>query len=214
MTTRSEGAVRRARGRPSTESVALIESELLEVALGQFVRHGYGVSMSRIVRAAGISKTTLYSRFSSKEDLFRAIVRRQIDRVAETAPLGPSKDYYDLEKGLKNYANRTLEVSLESTFIEVNRLIYSEAGRFPELGAAAAERNQIGVAQLADFIRFRAEADGVPCRDPETIAEILILTMRGWYLNAMLTDVGPSARARADWVDRAVGTLIAARADW
>lgn len=170
--------------------------------------------MNRIIAAAGISKTTMYSRFGSKEELFRAIIRKQIDRVTETMPLGPPKAYYDLERGLKNYANRTLEVSLENDFLEVNRLIYSEARRFPELAAASAERNLVGINQLAEFIRYRAEVDGIPCKDPATVAEVLIFLMRGWYSNAMLTDAEVSPKVRQDWVDRSIRTLIASRSDW
>lgn len=214
MTNNSAAVSRRTRGRPSTESGPLIEREILQVALDQFARHGYGVSMNRIITAAGISKTTMYSRFASKEHLFRAIIRKQIDRVAETMPLGPPKAYYDLEPGLKNYANRTLEVSLERDFLEVNRLIYGEARRFPELAAAATERNRIGIDQLSTFIRNRAEVDGVPCKDPDTVAEILIFLMRGWYLQAMLSDAEISPEERQDWVDRSIRTLMAARSDW
>lgn len=205
---------RRSRGRPSMASVGLIERDILHVALTQFVEHGYGVSMAQIVKAAGISKTTMYSRFSSKEALFRAIMRQQIERVAETMPLGSPKAYYDLERGLENYANRTLEVSLERSFIEVNRLIYSEARRFPELGVAAAERNQYGVEQVTEFIRYRAEADGVPCKDPGTVAEVLIILMRGWYLNALLANSDISVAARQDWVRRSIRTLISSRSEW
>lgn len=205
---------RRTRGRPSTESVALIEREILQIALTQFVEHGYGVSMAQIVKAAGISKTTLYSRFASKEHLFQAIIRQQIERVAETVPLGPPKAYYTLERGLENYANRTLEVSLERSFIEVNRLIYSEARRFPELAVAAAERNRLGIEQLSEFIRYRAEADSIPCKDPNTVAEVVIVLMRGWYLNAMLTNSEISVAHREDWVQRSVRTLIMSRSDW
>jgi TetR/AcrR family transcriptional regulator, mexJK operon transcriptional repressor len=205
---------RRSRGRPSVEGVAQIDGEILRVALEQFIKHGYGISMSRIVKAAGISKNTMYSRFSSKEELFRALIRRQIDRVEETMPLGSPEAYYDLERGFKNYANRTLEVSLERDFIEVNRLIYSEARRFPELGRAAAERNQIGIAQLADFIRSRAEIDRIPCSNPNTIAEVLILLMRGWYMNATLLDAKVSVIVRKKWVDRAVKTIISSRDEW
>lgn len=214
MTKSITDSLRRTRGRPSTESMALIEREILHVALDQFVEHGYGVSMAQIVKAAGISKTTLYSRFASKDELFRAIIRQQIERVAETMPLGSSKAYYDLEEGLENYANRTLEISLESSFIEVNRLIYSEARRFPELGVAAAERNQVGIEQLSEFIRYRAEADGIPCKDPNTVAEVLLFLMRGWYLNAMLTNSVIPTPDREDWVRRSIRTLIASRSEW
>jgi AcrR family transcriptional regulator len=202
---------RRTRGRPSVEDVARIDGEILSAALDQFIRHGYGVSMSRIVKAAAVSKNTMYARFSSKEALFRAIIRAQIDRVAETLPLGRGND---LASGLRNYANRTLEVSLERRFVEVNRLIFSEASRFPELGAAAIERNRIGIEQLCDFIRYRAEVDGIPCRDPESVAQVLIFAMRGWYLNAMLTGEAVPAVAREAWVERAVATVFASRADW
>ena len=177
-------AFRRTRGRPSVLDAAAIDDEILEVALQQFVRHGYGVSMAQIVKAAGVSKTTLYSRFSSKEVLFGAIMRKQIARVDDTMPLGSPRRFHDLERGLRNYANRTLEVSLEAGFLEVNRLIYSEARRFPELGIAAAERAKVGIAQLSLFICSRAELDGITCQDPCGVAEVLIVLMRGWYMNA------------------------------
>jgi AcrR family transcriptional regulator len=209
----STGIKRRSRGRPSVESTAEIEEEILHVALDQFVRHGYGISMTRIVAAAGISKATMYSRFSSKEQLFRAIIRKQIERVAEAMPLGASVAT-DLERGLRNYAERTLEISLERDFVEVNRLIYSEARRFPELAAAAAERGALGIAQLTAFIRNRAEADGIPCKDPESIAECLIYLMRGWYMNAMLSDEPISPAVLRDWVARSVRALVLSRPDW
>ncbi len=209
-----KGPPRRSRGRPSVEGVAEIDDEILRVALEQFIAHGYGVSMSQIVKAATISKNTMYSRFSSKEELFRALIRRQIERVSETLPFGSPEAYYDLERGLRNYADRTLEVSLERDFIEVNRLIYSEARRFPELAVAATERNAVGIAQLSDFIHTRAEKDGIPCRDPRTVAEVLILTMRGWYLNAMLLETKPSTNMRKDWIKRAVRTILSSRSEW
>ena len=204
---------RRSRGRPSVEGTALIEEEILRVALDQFVRHGYGISMTRIVTAAGISKATMYSRFSSKEQLFRAIIRKQIERVAEAMPFDRAVAP-DLERGLRNYAERTLEVSLERDFIEVNRLIYSEARRFPELAAAAAERNALGIEQLSAFIRDRAKADAISCKDPETIAECLIYLMRGWYMNAMLSDQPAASAELRHWVARSVRALMLSRREW
>jgi AcrR family transcriptional regulator len=215
MTTPQPSSNRRTRGRPKVDEVALIEGELLKIALEQFVKHGYGgTSMSRIIKAAGISKTTMYSRFSSKEDLFRAIMREQIDRVSATMPLGPPNSPLDLERGLRNYGNRAIEVSMEGSLLEVNRLIYSEARRFPELGAAANERHVIGVRQISDFIRHCAEADGIPCEDPESIAEVFILAMRGWYVNMLLSSREVPATVRSDWVERAVRTLVASRREW
>ena len=65
---------RRPRGRPRPEEVADIEDKLLTVALQEFQEQGYGAaSVTRIVKTAGMSKTTLYSRYPSKEQLFRAL---------------------------------------------------------------------------------------------------------------------------------------------
>jgi AcrR family transcriptional regulator len=206
---------RRPRGRPKLEDVAQIESRLLDVALKEFLAHGYGgTSLTRIVKAAGISKTTLYTRFGSKEELFRALIHRQVDRLSAVAVLQSSKRPLGLAEGLKAYGNRTLEISMEGDLLAVNRLIYSEAVRFPELGTASAERSGRGIADIARFIAACAEADGVPCRDPVAIAEAFIFMLRGWYVDVLLANRAVSARQRQRWVETAVHALIAGRAEW
>jgi TetR/AcrR family transcriptional repressor of mexJK operon len=208
-------ADKRSRGRPKLEDVAVIEGRLLAIALAEFLAHGYGgTSMARIVKAAGISKTTLYSRFASKEDLFRAIVEQQIERLSVAATLGSDAARPDLAAGLIAYAERTLAISLEGDLLEVNRLIYSESSRFPELGAAAAERSRMGIVQISDFIQLCAAADGVACRDPDGVAEAFIFMLRGWYVDVMLANRAVPATARRAWAERTVHVLLSARADW
>jgi TetR/AcrR family transcriptional repressor of mexJK operon len=210
-----KGKRRRSRGRPTLEDVEGIESRLLAVALREFVRHGYGgTSMRRIVIATGISKTTLYSRFSSKEQLFRAIMHQQIDRLSAATSRGPHPVRPSLEKCLADYANSMLEVSLRGDLLEVNRLIYSESHRFPELGAAAADRTKLGIRQVADLIEKWAREDRIPCSDPEGIAEAFIHMLRGWYVNAILSNARVPSAQRERWVKRAVHSLISARREW
>lgn len=205
----------RSRGRPRAEDVGEIGEQLLAVALGEFVRNGYGgTSLNQIVRAARISKTTLYQRYTSKEELFAAIMRREIERLAPQTSLGLNEAPGSLERGLIAYAERALASSLEGDLLEVNRLVYSEASRFPELGQAASEATRIGVAQIALYIGLCAKAEGIPCRDPEAPAEVFIHMLRGWYANVMLTNRAVTARERRDWVTRAVHALIAGRANW
>lgn len=206
---------RRSAGRPKLEDAALIEERLLAVALQQFLAHGYGAtSLTRIVRMMGISKTTLYSRFSSKEDLFRAIMQRQLERLEVTTLLHPRDGQPDLEKSLKAYADYLLETNLQGDLLGVNRLIASESRRFPELGIAASEKTQQGIKWIAGFIRKCAEIDGIPCKHPEAVAEVFIFMLRGWYVNVMLTNRSVPAAERRRWIDRAVHTLLARRADW
>ncbi len=206
---------RRSPGRPKLADVAELESRLLDGALKEFVQHGYGgASLTQIVKAAGVSKTTLYSRYSSKEQLFRAIIRRQLERISGAASLRSAPGRLALKRGLKTYANRMIELSFSGDLLLVNRLIYSESHRFPELGAAAAERSRYGVAQVAEFIRECAAADRIRCRNPEGVAEVFIHMLRGWYVNLMLSNRRPSRAVRERWVERAVQMLIAGRKEW
>lgn len=205
----------RSRGRPTPDDVAAIESHLLEVALKEFLAHGYGgASMTKIVTAAGISKTTLYSRFASKEELFRAIIHAQIDLLAPSTSLQADDVRPDLEQGLMSYANHMLELNLQGDFLGVNRLIYSESYRFSELGAAAAERTKLGIKRISTFIRDCAVQDKIPCSDPDGIADVFIQMIRGWHVNVMLTNREVSATEREAWVTRAVHTLLTGRKDW
>lgn len=208
-------AKRSSPGRPRLEDAAFIENKLLSIALGEFLQHGYGgTSMAKIVQIAGVSKTTLYSRYPSKEDLFRAIIYQQIEFLAPSASLQSDSGPLDLEQGLNSYANHMLETSLQGDMLGVNRLIYSESHRFPELGAAVAERTGLGIKRISAFIRDCANRDGVNCKDPDAVAEVFILTIRGWYINNILTNREITSRQRQNWVKRAVHTLMAAREDW
>jgi TetR/AcrR family transcriptional regulator, mexJK operon transcriptional repressor len=208
-------APRRTRGRPRLGDVAAIEDRLLDVALNEFVENGYGAtSLTRIVKVAEISKTTLYSRYPSKEDLFRAIIRKHVDLPGADNALRPETGQPQLEVGLKAYANRMLDQSLKGGFLTINRLIFGESHRFPELGAAADERTEVGISQVAEFIEECARVDGVPCADPRSVAEAFIMLIRGWYLGAMVSSRKVPAGAREQWVERAVRIFVRDRADW
>lgn len=205
----------RPRGRPRPEDVAAIEKELLDVALREFLRYGYGdAAMARVAQAAGASKTTLYSRYPSKEDLFRALIFDQINRASPQATLRSDTGLLDLECGLKSYANHMLEHSLQEDVVGLNKLIHSESYRFPELGAAAVEKTKLGIKRISDFISENADRDGIPCRNPDAVASVFIFMIRGWYLQILLSNQEISAHECAEWVNQAVDTLLAGREDW
>lgn len=206
---------RRSPGRPRQGDVAAIEKTILSVALQEFLNHGYGnASLTRIVKAAGISKTTLYSRYASKADLFSAIVQQQINTMAPESLLQDEAGGQSLEQGLKSYANHVLEVSLKGDMLEVNRLMYSESSRFPELARAAADRTNRGINRIAEFIAACAEADGVSCESPRVAAEVFILMIRGWYFDLMLTKQKITPAQRRQWVDKALNILLFSREHW
>ncbi|MCJ2177157.1 TetR/AcrR family transcriptional regulator [Novosphingobium album (ex Hu et al. 2023)] len=204
----------RPRGRPTSEDAAEIDNALIDAALAEFIREGYGgASMRGIAKAANVARTTLQARFDSKEALFQAIMTQQIARMSAAASLD-SDGAADLKAGLRAYAKRALFYSLESDYLHVNRLIYGASHQFPEVARAALESTRTGIEQITRFIARCAEADGIPCRHPEIPAEGFILMLRGWYGRAFLRETAVPAAERESWVDAMVDLLVAGRASW
>lgn len=204
----------RSRGRPTSEDVAEIENDLLNAALAEFMREGYGgASMRSIAKAANIARTTLQARYDSKESLFKAIITQQIQKMSASAMLTP-KNAPDLRTGLKAYANRALSYSLEGEFLNVNRLINSASSQFPEVVRAAFESTQTGIKQITAYIKRCSDAEGITCQNPELPAECFILLIRGWYGQAFLREAPVTSQEREQWVDSMVELLVAGRAAW
>lgn len=209
-----EVEARRPRGRPRTEDLEALESRLIRVARQCFIENGYGAtSMAEVARGARVSKGTLYARFPSKADLFRAILDDQIRQTGGgVRPRGPRPK--TLEAVLRAYAEHMLQESLYSDILQMNRLIYSEAERFPELGEAAWARGLQGVSQVAEHIRDYAAQEGVPCRDPEAAAEMFITLLRGWYSSVMLRSRPVSVVEIKAWTRRMLQVFMAGRPSW
>src|SRR3954447_7370910 len=58
--------------------------QVLDAALDLFLAHGYdGTSMDAVARAAGVTKPVVYACFPGKDELFRALLRREEERILE-----------------------------------------------------------------------------------------------------------------------------------
>jgi TetR/AcrR family transcriptional repressor of mexJK operon len=206
---------RRPRGRPKAEDLAALEARLLTVGRQLFFRLGYGATtMSDVAKAARCSKTTLYSRFTSKEALFRAILSEQVARWDSGVHHTPMPAFDSIEEVLLAYGDVVLRAGLTTDFVQVNRLLNSESGRFPELAAIADARFRLGVDYLAGEIRGAAEREQRPCPDPDSVAELFLTLTHGWCAILILGDRIPSAEVRQTWLANAVRNLLGGRASW
>lgn len=63
--------------------------EVLDAALKLFLKGGYdGTSMQAVADEAGVTKPVVYACFSSKDELFRALLRREEERILEEIQSG------------------------------------------------------------------------------------------------------------------------------
>ena len=134
--------------------------QVLDGARQVFLERGFdGASINDIVKAAGVSKGTLYAYFPSKEKLFEVLV--SLDKRQQ------------VERGCSNYINdiRPIsEVLLEiarifpAKFMETPqslayvRMVMGAAAKFPEIGRAFYDAGpRYGIEMMARFLRARVE---------------------------------------------------------
>jgi TetR/AcrR family transcriptional repressor of mexJK operon len=204
---------RRSPGRPKATTVADIDRAVIRVARRLFGAKGYGAtSMAEIARAARASKGTVYARFPTKTHLFKAIVDEQIQRTGGWVQHGPKPK--TLRGLLRVYALRALEDSLTAETLQLNRLIYSETGRFPELGDAAFARGEVGLQQVSEYIQEYADLEAVPCRQPQLAADIFLSVIRGWYAQMMLRSRPVQPAEIKAYVQRMLKWFMATRSTW
>ena len=191
-------------GRPTREAAAALGGRIVEAATRLFLKQGYAaVSMEAIASAAGVSKRTLYARFTDKEAVMQAAVERL---VAGFLPaFDADMERIDgLEEMLLATAARILEAALTPDSLALHRLFVAEAGRFPELGALLAQSPaRIGMQRLAR----RLASHGIA--DPGWAAEqFLYLVLTGPQRRALGLGPAISAREAADWGSRAVAMFL------
>src|ERR1700744_2821852 len=109
---------------------------ILQIAHAAFLEDGYAAtSMSSIAAKVGGSKATLYNYFSSKEELFAAVIAERC-RDFEELLYDVDLEAQDFRKVLPTLGERAVRWMLRDDSIATFRLITAETGRFPELGRA------------------------------------------------------------------------------
>ena len=153
---------------------------ILAAATRTFLANGFGaVSMDTIAREAGVSKATVYSHFTGKEELFGAMVGRVCERHFETFS-ARELDPTDVRTSLTTLGRRFLDLVLSPDAIAVHRIIVAEVSRFPALGEvfwrAGPERT---LGQIEAFLRRAVAAGSLEIAQPRVAAEQFVGLIRG-----------------------------------
>lgn len=184
---------------------------ILAAAKDSFLARGFGaVSMDAIARAAGVSKATVYAHFTSKEELFGAVIGRECER--RFAGFTASElDPQDAAASLSILGRRFLDLILSPDAIALHRIILGEVTRFPQLGAvfweAGPERN---LGQIEAFLRRAAKASTLSIADTRQAAEQFVGLVRGEIqLRHLLQLESAAAPDFAATIAAAVGAAVA-----
>ncbi|PEQ12800.1 hypothetical protein B2G71_10950 [Novosphingobium sp. PC22D] len=115
-------------------------ASIVEVAKDAFLEQGYAAtSMSAIAEQLGGSKATMWSHFSSKEELFAAVVDEQVRRFGEDIEDVMSARRFSVP-ALRRLIERVLDRMSKPDSTRLYRLVIGEGERFPEITTTFWER--------------------------------------------------------------------------
>jgi len=179
---------------------------ILEVAERSFRERGFAdTSMSTIAAELGGSKTTLWTYFPSKDELFAAVIDSKIEafRDALDEALIPTGG---TTAALSRFGHVFLGKILTPSSIALHRLIVAEAERFPTIGEAFAVRGPDRVrSRLCRYMEEEMAAGRLRQGDPVLAArQFLGLLQAGCYLDRLWRPL----RAREADIDGDVAAAV------
>ena len=186
---------------------------IVDIAHAAFLADGYAAtSMSTIAARVGGSKATLYNYFSSKEELFAAVVSRKCGQI-ETLLYDAQVEGGDFRPAKQNFGERFIALVLQEDSVATYRMVMAESARFPELGRTFYDTGmKQGRARLAEYFE-QAIADGVlrQCDSALMANYFFDLCMSGIHIRK-LWNVQPvlSSENIRDNVARAIAIFLAA----
>jgi AcrR family transcriptional regulator len=144
--------------------------QIMDGARTVFLSAGFdGASMNDIARSAGVSKGTLYAYFTSKEELFEAIIRGEFAQSAER--LCVFKREGDVRSMLTDFGVRLILRMSEPGTRALARVVIAAVEKFPNVGRAFFESGPLyGATRLADELKALEAAGALKVPDPERAA--------------------------------------------
>jgi len=148
---------------------------ILDAALRVFVREGYErASVDAISAEAHVSKPTIYAHLGSKEDLFTRVMIDSAER-SSTKIIAALDGFPDGPDGLRakliDVAYQVIDCQRSADGWGLQRLLFAEAARFPDLFDAVVSHGGHRVSQaLAGRLARLAHAGQLDIGDPVTAA--------------------------------------------
>lgn len=200
-------------GRPPAKQAAARLDKILNIAAEIFLQEGFErASVAAIARIAGSSKETLYSRFPTKEELFRVVISRKTEILLRNFSRVLTQDE-PIERVLEQYGRNLLEFMLIPEMQRLSRTLVASAPQFPELAAdfwrLCPEREQ---EQLGRYLDTQIASGALAILDTRKAAELFFSLCLGQFLlhAQMAVRTPPKATERNRHIREAVSIFLGA----
>jgi AcrR family transcriptional regulator len=186
----------RPRGRPPVIST----ERLLEVAREVFLEHGIRATTLEVARRAKVAEGTLFHRFKSKEELFRAAMQFDPDRgLAFVESLPGRAGQGDLRCNLIEFAEEFLRLVRVALPVMMMSWSNPDGAICAERGLEKGERYRRAVGAVSGFFAAEMDAGRLSRKNPVVLARMLLASLHHYCMSELFAwDVGglsPSAFA-------------------
>lgn len=200
------------RGRPRDPERS---RRILEAAQRHFYEHGLErASLDAIAAEAGVSKTTVYSNFGSKEGLFQAVVRERTEIVVGGVAGAEELDPRQPQKALSVIGERFLALPREDDALGKFRSVYGVAGtQLQTCQAFFTEGPERLNNDLAAYLRRAHAAGMLKVPNPLQAADLFLAMFLGsGHIRGLLILDKPGAKEDRALLREAVRVFMAAYA--
>jgi AcrR family transcriptional regulator len=196
----------RSRGRPPVIST----ERLLQVAREVFLELGIRATTSEVAARAGIAEGTIFHRFKSKEELFRAAMNFDPDQViAIVEGLAASAGRGDLRQNLVGVAQRFLEFGHIAMPVMMMSWSNPESQLCAERTSERRSRYERTIGALSGFFATEMSAGRLRRADPEVMSRMLIGSLHHFCMTELF--MGQSSKlASHEFAEHVVDVLLAA----
>jgi AcrR family transcriptional regulator len=177
---------------------------IVQVATRAFLENGYAAtSMSAIADELGGSKATLWAHFSSKEELFAAVIDGQVDSFSVDITETLVNQTFS-RPALRRAALRYLECLLRPNAVYLFRLVVSEGERFPEINEMFYSRGPLKIRRcMRDFFETCFTED-----QAQQLTRIMTAAIAGYRSDILMRPDKPGAAEREQFVDQLIAAIV------
>jgi len=159
----------------------IIESKrhaIVQAATQLFLTHNYrSVSMDKIAHTAPVSKATLYNHFTSKNELFAAVVSEICTSLLQTITLSEDDD---AEQTLQKIAASFVDLLYSADGLAMYRLVIAESHEFPELGLMVYDNGaKLALTQLENYLQQLQNSGCFNISDTRFAADAFFSLLKG-----------------------------------
>lgn len=175
-----------------------------------FLEYGYeNTSLDQLIERCGGSKLTIYSYFTDKKGLLKAVVIELTEQLIEALKFNINESD-DIHSQLMMFANSYIKYIYTPELLKLSRLVLAQKKNNPELVEFFLERGPLhsqGV--LYEFIKKQCDLNQLKIDDPLLACDQLLGALKGnSYIEALFTDRIPGEQEMMSYAKHAVDAFI------